>query len=109
MEISKPTRDLRAALDADGIEWLDLSDERTRLLSDAKWLSHMERTKVLDEHGRELAMCTWGAISVWGDPMITTYGYPDMIECTSEYLDEEPHAMEIADILIMLAEKEWPC
>ena len=80
-----------------------------RLLSDAKWLSHMERTKVLDEHGRELAMCTWGAISVWGDPMITTYGYPDMIECTSEYLDEEPHAMEIADILIMLAEKEQPC
>lgn len=110
MEISKPTRDLRAALDADGIEWLDLSDERTRLLSDAKWLSHMERTKVVDEHGRELAMCTWGAISVHGDAAITTYGYPDMIEFASPYLDGgEPYAMEITDILIALAEKEQPC
>lgn len=109
MEVGKITRDLRAALEADGIAWIDYSSEESCEALGTDCFTHMERTKVVDADGRELAVCTWGALSVQGDSIITTYGYPDMIECTSEYLDGEPHAMGIADILIMLAEKEWPC
>lgn len=110
MEIGKMTRDLRAALEDDGFGYLDFSSEDTCKALGADWFSHMERTKVVDERGRTLAMCTWGAISVHGDAAITTYGYPDMIEFASPYLDGgESYAMEITDILIALAEKEQPC
>lgn len=108
MEISEPTRDLRAALDADGIGWLDSSSETDHKDLDG-WFTHIERTRIVDADGREIALCTWGATYIDDIAAVSTYGYPDQLECTSEYLDGEPYAMEIADILIMLAEKEWPC
>lgn len=108
MEISKITRDLRAALESDGIEWVDSSSE-TEPKDLEGWFTHIERTRVVDADGREIAMCTWGAVYIDGIAAISTYGYPNQLDCVSEYLDREPYAMEIADVLIMLAEKERPC
>lgn len=108
MEISKLTRNLRDALEADGIVWLDSSSETDHKDLDG-WFTHIERTRIVDVDGREIALCAWGATCIDGIAAVSTYGYPDQLECTCEYLDGEPHAMEIADILIMLAEKEQPC
>lgn len=107
MVVSEIMQELRSALDAAGIGWFDASDEWTR---DGGYAYHMERTKVRDGDGSEVASCIWGYTVLQGSTTGMTYGWPHMIECMSTLLgDSEPEPMSVDEIVAMLAVREAPC
>lgn len=93
--ISPIMQELRFRLDAEGIEWLDASEE-DRAGSGCIW--HMERTKIMRD-GAELASCIYGYSGIDGCVSGTSYGWPYMIESMDEKSGPEPVPRTVDEIM----------
>lgn len=108
MKLSEITLELRAALDAAGIDW-DTADEEFSYATADRAVYHMERTRVLDGKGSLRASVIWGYSGPRGCETGSTKGWPEMVEVESIWYLGTPEPMPMpADCIVPMIRRTGP-
>lgn len=93
MKVSALMEHLRVKLDDAGHTWRDASERFEAEDS----IHEFQRTKVLNDQGKEIASCIWNFSSVDGYLTGLSYGWPELIECW--ITGGEPEPMTVDEII----------